>query len=322
MLKSYLEKIATDYVFERAKPYSGSEFAGFVRHDVATEAKKRTIFEPYDLKVKASVGAGNWASVPWVAFFDPVITETATKGFYVVYLINPDTQAIYLSLNQGTTEIYNEYGEVKGRQILRRRASDMRARIPKFAALLNVHEIELSSSQSLPLGYEAGHALGKVYYPGNIDDAMFGKDLSELLHAYDELLRLGGLTPIDVMTENADSSDIEEIRRFTLSKRYERAPKVRKQVLAKRGMVCEACEFDAAKHVVGVGKKLSPAVDVHHRYPLGKISENETRRYKIPDDFLVLCPTCHRLIHQQHDPGDLDQLRNRLRFSISAKTNY
>ncbi|NBT32908.1 MAG: DUF3578 domain-containing protein, partial [Rhodobacteraceae bacterium] len=67
------------------------------------------IFLPYELTVKSSVGAGVWAAVPWLGFFDPLITETAQEGFYFVYLINPQTEEIILSLNQGATAVFNEF---------------------------------------------------------------------------------------------------------------------------------------------------------------------------------------------------------------------
>jgi predicted HNH restriction endonuclease len=42
------------------------------------------------------------------------------------------------------------------------------------------------------------------------------------------------------------------------------------------------------------------------------MKEGETRRYMIPDDFMVLCPTCHRVIHKQVDASDLRQLKSSL----------
>jgi len=56
LLADQLSKLATDYVYERAKPFTGSKFGDFVRHDIAVKAKKIITFSPFDLKVKASVG--------------------------------------------------------------------------------------------------------------------------------------------------------------------------------------------------------------------------------------------------------------------------
>ncbi|WP_445322652.1 MrcB family domain-containing protein [Roseobacter sp. HKCC-CH-9324] len=100
--------------------------------------------------MKASVGAGNWAAVPWLAFFDPLETETATKGFYVVYLINPQTRTVTLSMNQGTIAVYKEFGRLNGRQVLLRRALDMAQRVPEYAALFDTGTIDLGSDEDLP----------------------------------------------------------------------------------------------------------------------------------------------------------------------------
>ncbi len=63
MLADMLSRVATEYTFERAKAFSGSNFADFMRHDLAMEAKKQLVLSPFDLKVKSSPGSGNWALI-------------------------------------------------------------------------------------------------------------------------------------------------------------------------------------------------------------------------------------------------------------------
>ena len=58
-------------------------------------------------RTQGSAGAGNWAETPWVAVFDLSVTDTATRGHYVVYLFRADGTAVHLSLNQGTTAVFN-----------------------------------------------------------------------------------------------------------------------------------------------------------------------------------------------------------------------
>lgn len=314
MLHEMLARLASDYIYERGKNFAGSEFGNFVRHDIAIAAKKRLIFLPYDLKVKASVGAGNWASVPWLGFFDPLITESATKGFYVVYLINAQTQEIYLSMNQGTTAAYQSFGEKEGRNHLRRNAVEMAARVQDFASQFSTAPIDLSSEDSLPLGYTAAHAFGRKYDANSLDKDEFYTDLETMLAAYETLVDLGGTTPGDVMMEEADSNDVVESRRYVLSRRIERAPNVRLPVLNKRGAICEGCNLDPQHHYDFQGPLKNTPLDIHHIKPLSGMAEGETRRYKIPEDFLVLCPTCHRVIHKQTDPSNLEQLILKLKF--------
>jgi len=208
VLADYLSRLATEYTYERAKPFAGSKFGDFVRHDIAVEAKRQLSFWPFDLSVKASVGQGVWASIPWLAFFDQLVTNSATKGFYVVYLINPDAQTITLSMNQGTTAIYNEYGQTKGREVLKRRARDMAERVPEYIRDFSEAPIVLGSEAGLPSGYEAGHSFGKVYHAKTLKHDLLSQDLYKMLLAYEALINRGGTTPSEVMQEVSCSPKI------------------------------------------------------------------------------------------------------------------
>ena len=68
-------------------------------------AKLREQIQTDVYKVKGSVGAGRWTDVPWIAVFDKRITTSAQKGVYIVYLLNKDTKELFLTLNQGATDI-------------------------------------------------------------------------------------------------------------------------------------------------------------------------------------------------------------------------
>lgn len=314
MLHDDLARLAIEYTYARAKSFASNEFGNFVRHDIPISAKEQLLFLPYDLKVKASVGAGNWAAVPWLGFFDPLITESARKGFYVVYLINAQTAEITLSLNQGTTAAYQSFGEKAGRDYLRRNAVEMSARVPEFAEQFRTDAIDLGSEDSLPLGYMAGHAFGRTYHARNLDKELFYEDFGKMLAAYETLVDKGGTTPDDVMMEEAGSNDVFESRKFILARRIERAPNVRGLVLQKRGAICEGCRLDPQKQYNFNGPLKNTPLDVHHAKPISGLAEGETRRYRVPNDFLVLCPTCHRIIHKQRDPSDLEELRRCLSF--------
>lgn len=322
MFAEHLSRLATEYTYERSQAFTGSKFGDFVRHDIAVEAKKFLTLWPFDLKVKSSVGQGVWASVPWLAFFDPLITDTATKGFYVVYLINPDKQTITLSMNQGATAIYSDFGQNRGRDVLRRRARDMADRVPEFAKQFSEESIDLGTDAGLPAGYEAGHSFGKVYQAGTFTDQELLDDLYLMLRAYEALVDRGGTTPSEVMQEEAEVKDIEETRRYILSRRIERSKKVRKDVLKAKPPICECCGLDPKRDYGFTGSAHEAPLDVHHAVPLHGLAEGEIRRYKIPDDFMVLCPTCHRMIHKIDAPSDLGRLKQKLRFKIAREVGY
>lgn len=306
-----MQQLTSQYAYERVKRFEGNDLGNFARHDLAMEAKKLLVFWPFDLKVKASVGAGNWAAVPWLGFFDPLITSSATNGFYVVYLINADAQTVILSLNQGTTAVTEEF-KSKANDVLQRRAISMVDRLPEFSGYFDTSPIDLGSEAALPKSYEAGHAMGKTYALQELEKPEFLDDLQQLLFAYQALVDRGGLIPLDVMQEQAGTSDIVETRKYTLSARIERSADVRKKVLKFKPPVCEACGLDPSKKYSFLGKAHEYPLDVHHAKPLRELAEGESRRYKIPNDFMVLCPTCHRMIHKQVDPSDLDALKQRI----------
>ena len=269
-----------------------------------------------DLLVRGSAGQGNWAAVPWLAFFDPLITRSAQQGYYVVYLFDAQLERVHLSLNQGTTAVDREFGPRRARDVLRERAQTMRARLADQVGNFSTSSIDLRSPAALPLGYEAGHAFGRSYACARLpDEVALQDDLVALLRAYRVLIQRGGLLPSDTLLEDAGTTEIEEARRYAASRRLERAAHVRKAVLKHRKPVCEACGLDPAEHY---GLRDRPPhrmpVDVHHLRPLYTLEEGERLAYRVPDDFAVLCPTCHRIAHLLGDPGDMDALRAIVRF--------
>ncbi|WP_409979639.1 HNH endonuclease [Methylocystis sp.] len=59
-------------------------------------------------------------------------------------------------------------------------------------------------------------------------------------------------------------------------------------------LVCDNCGFDPAKRPDLAFLKLRSLFDVHHKDPLA-----EGFRYTTTADYLLLCPTCHRIEHTQ-----------------------
>lgn len=317
MFAESLSKFVQNYTFESAKPFSGSEFGNFVRHELAQEARKQIPFGATEFLVKGSVGAGNWAAVPWLAFFHPLETESATKGTYVVYLVDPIHEQITLSMNQGATSVVNEYGDRTGRRVLRRRAQDIFDRVSDFAGSFSDAPIDFASGERLPKSYEAGHSFGRTYKLHELNETTVAQDLHHMLMAYQALIERGGTISSDEMIEASGSSSIEEARLYVMSRRIERSPKIRRAVLAVKAPVCEACGLEPRVHYAFFGKREALPLDVHHSRPLFKLSEGERKSYRVPDDFLVLCPTCHRMIHHQENPADLGKLKSRLQFKLS-----
>ncbi|MDF7675193.1 DUF3578 domain-containing protein [Neisseriaceae bacterium ESL0693] len=317
MLAKLLNFFISNYSIEKLTPLKSSYFANYIRHNLVSEIRTLIDDWPFELIVKASVGQGNWAMVPWLAFFDPIETESATHGIYVVYLVNALEKTVTLSLNQGTIAVYEEYGTVRGTKVLKRRAADIANRIHNdYTKYFSTEPINLGFKTALTKGYEAGHALGKTYFVNHLSEEELVKDLFTILKAYSSILENGGLTPVDLVYTELEHNSILETRRYMFSRRIERSPKVRHQVLTHRPAICQACGLDPKRDYGYVGALDSVPLDVHHMTPFKLLREGESRRYSIQDDFLILCPTCHRMIHKQNDVADLVLLKAGLKFKI------
>lgn len=138
---------------------------------------------PAGILVKGSPGAGNLAQVPWIAFLDPDVTESAQAGIYVVYLWSADAQDLYLCLSQGVTDVANRHkNEVLPR--LKAEAMKVRALIPAEAdGLLN--EISLGSKDRLPVQYEAATIAATSYKTESLpEETTLRRDLSRFMNLY------------------------------------------------------------------------------------------------------------------------------------------
>ncbi len=80
-------------------------------------------------RVKASVGQGNWAAVPWIAVLHPRETSTTQRGTYPVLLIPEDLRGVYLTLAQGVTQLRRDRGKAAAYSTLADRAQALRPRL-------------------------------------------------------------------------------------------------------------------------------------------------------------------------------------------------
>jgi 5-methylcytosine-specific restriction protein A len=128
MLREALARVAFEFKRIRREPFRGHPFAEFIRRDAAGAVQTALGNSTASLLVVGSPGKGNFAEIPWIAVFDSTVTTSATRGYYVVYLFSADGSRIALSLNQGTTAAFTEYG-ARYLDALRERAGVMRFRL-------------------------------------------------------------------------------------------------------------------------------------------------------------------------------------------------
>ena len=156
-LKKAIDKFLNGYVDAKKETFAGHPFGTFVRNEIPNVLYNTQLVNPDQYLITGSVGQGNWAMIPWICIFDRSITTTATKGVYIVYLLSKDGKSLYLSFNQGCTDIRNNHSKKETIQIMRENANQIRERIDSRGF----------SSDSISLG-DSLTELGELYQEGMI----------------------------------------------------------------------------------------------------------------------------------------------------------
>lgn len=306
-MRNELLKIATGYTGEKLKNIKDNRLAAFIRKQgpLAVKEVADRLFGP-GFHVGGSAGQGGWAWVPWIAVFNPAITKTATRGYYVVYLFSADMSRLYLSLNQATTAVEQEFRSHFLSE-LRRRAQLGNARLGKLPSDMNTTAIDLASKGTLPNGYEAGHVCGYVYDLSNLpSEAVLNRHLKEILSHYLKLETLGGLTDLAEIDDDAVEGSVDERRRYRQHQRIERNPSTSQKVKKALGYVCQGCGFDFEKVYGTIGRLY---IEAHHLIELGSLPADTVVPMNVKTDFAVLCANCHRMMHRKNGPRTLADLK-------------
>lgn len=311
MLREALARVGREGRAARSQAFGSHPLAQFVRSGAAVEVQGALGELAPGFTVKGSAGAGNWAEVPWLSVFDPMVTESATSGYYVVYLFGVTRPEVHLSLNQGTTAVRLEF-KAQAREVLKDRARLIRARLKDHVTGFDVYDLELGSTATLPKDYEAGHAFGRQYSLDALPaEEMLRFELQAICRAYLALTYRGGLDPSAEGAAAGEGDDpptetLVEVRRYRMHQRIERNPKASKSANQYHGTVCQACRFD---FVSAYGELGEGYIEAHHLKSLSLLEEGVPVTYDVKDDFVVLCANCHRMIHRTEDPSDFAKFR-------------
>jgi hypothetical protein len=141
-----------------------------------------------DLLLTVSVGQGNWATVPWIALLNTNVTRSTQEGIYVVFLIATDLNRIFLTLNQGTTNLVNDLGQREAQKRMTDIANKTRMLIPDLAAAGFVldSKISLGGGGWLAKNYEIGTIAHMDFDVNDLpSDERMNELLKVVLDAYD-----------------------------------------------------------------------------------------------------------------------------------------
>lgn len=194
LIYQWMDEYATVLSSVKEKEDYKNPFREIIAKDIPTLLINATpLTEPY--RVVGSYGKGRWTDVPWIAVFDSRITVSAQKGVYIVYLLNKDTKRLYLTLNQGATDVAQNGGGIGDQRslvftgIARSQNGKMTERLQKNAERIRkiigdttrFHDHINSGSP----GYDAGAIYCKEYglddLPG---DAQLISDLRDFVALY------------------------------------------------------------------------------------------------------------------------------------------
>lgn len=258
--------------------------------------------------VEASPGKGQWADAPWIAIFDPLVTDTAQRGYYPVYLFTRTLDAVYFSLNQGMTELKNELGTKNAQELLHSRAKFMRMRISmEERQRFSINNIDLQppNAQSRLAFYEPGHAFGTRYDYANLpsNDQLID-DLQSVVRLYRLITSRGGVNPLDTSDEDSSCDTLDEKRNYRFHRVIERNKKLPKEAKRIHGYTCQVCHFDFEEVYGTLGAEY---IEAHHLTPLSELPEGEPVALSPKIDFTVVCANCHRMLHKKEAPNSFKE---------------
>lgn len=186
-MKAFIERILNEYVSAKQETFAGHQMGYFFRNEVPSEIYNTNIVDKNKYLITGSVGQGNWATIPWICIFDRSITTSATKGVYIVYLLKSDGSSLYLTFNQGCTEIRKIHNKRETISIMRDKAAEIASRIDSRG--FNADEKIYLGNDLSDLGemYQKGTIFYKEYKRGNVpNDDELKEDLAKMIAIYQE----------------------------------------------------------------------------------------------------------------------------------------
>ena len=187
-IKERLERFMAAYPDARSDQFRGDHPVQSLLKELGDElAKSGPLAVRPDVRVKTSVGQGNWAGVPWVALLDARVTQSTLSGVYPVLLFREDMSGVYLALAQGTQQL-KQQGRAYMLEQLELAATRVRGLIDEELGAREFtpgNEIDLGAG-NLARDYAASTIVHKFYERGRIpEDSEILRDLEAVLNLSD-----------------------------------------------------------------------------------------------------------------------------------------
>ena len=186
-MKEAFERFINEYETAKGETFAQHPLGVFVRNEIPQTIYSTGIVDSSKYLITASVGQGNWATVPWICIFDRTVTTTATKGVYIVYLLSKDTNTLYLTFNQGCTDIRRTNTKKRTIEIMREKANDIISKTDSRGFRTD-EDINLGQGLTeLAELYQKGTIFYKAYTKGSVpEESELRKDLQNMIAIYKE----------------------------------------------------------------------------------------------------------------------------------------
>ena len=165
-------------------------------------------------KVETSLGLGNISAAPWLVVMDRGITESATEGFYVVYLFSRSAKKLYLSIGIGATQFQKIYGTTN---LCLEKIDEGREKFlnlfKKYEPENTINKIDLleddlnfenpikGSARNLVSGFEKGSMFSKQYDLNDLTEDKLLFDLNEYIEIYSNIIEDPNAENLDILAE-------------------------------------------------------------------------------------------------------------------------
>ena len=192
VLREFVERFIREYPIEKKKSLVNNPFANFITNEVPKNIFEIDIIKGEEYRVQGSVGKGAWAAVPWVAIYDKNITTSAQKGEYIVYLLSVDNKILYVTFNQGCTELKNKCGKIETIKKLKEKSSFIQEKIESRGfSKENINLLCEGEKNEKAEMYEAGCIFSKAYNIENLPEEFeLREDLKNMIDIYKEFVSL------------------------------------------------------------------------------------------------------------------------------------
>lgn len=171
----------------RQEPIKGHPMYFYFQDEIPHLLLRTGLVDAQRYHTAASAGKGMWSAVPWIGIFDRQITTSAQRGVYIVYLFSADGESLYLTLNQGCTDLTREYGGREANRRMKENTARIRAALDARGFAADDGAVLGDHLPPLAQGYQNGVIFYKHYDKSALppEDSL-RQDLADMLRIYQE----------------------------------------------------------------------------------------------------------------------------------------